>query len=349
MFQIVSDLVNEAIEQKATPGAAVAIGRGHTSLFKQCFGRISYDRDAPPVTSETLYDMASVTKILCATVLCLQALGEGKIHLQDTVGLYYPDAPVEKQNITLLQLLTHTSGIDPHFYLWDYAGSKERTAEVILNHPQLYKPGAEVRYSCMGFILLGKILERVFAAPIDELFQRRVAVPLGLNATGYCPAKSTDIAPTEYTADAQLLQGCVHDENARFQNGVSANAGIFSHLTDMELFVQTLAGGGTAPNGLKLIPPLCLEKAILNYTAGMAENRGLGFKLYGGSANYMGDLLPETAFGHTGYTGASFTVEPKTGFYMVLLANRVHPARSNTLWLRTRRLLHNAAAAEFFQ
>lgn len=349
MFETVSDLLLEAIEQKATPGVAAAIGCGHEILYERCFGRLSYDEDAPVVTPETLYDMASVTKILCTTMLCLQALGEGRIYLRDPISLYFPEAPADKRDITLFQLLTHTSGIDPHFYLWDYVDGKEHPAEVILNHPLMYRPGTEVRYSCMGFILLGKILEKIYDAPIDELFQRRVAVPLGLDKTGYCPADSQNIAPTEYDADARLLQGRVHDENARFQNGVSANAGIFSNLTDMEVFVETLACGGTAPNGIELIPPRCLEKAIVNYTKGMAENRGLGFKLYGGSANFMGDLFPDAAFGHTGYTGTGFAVDPETGFYIILLANRVHPTRNQTLWLRTRRLVHNAAAAEFYR
>lgn len=349
MFETVSEILKEAIEQQATPGVAAAIGCGNKILYEKCFGRLTYDEDAPAVTPDTLYDMASVTKILCATTLCLQALGEGRIYLQDPISLYFPEAPADKRDITLFQLLTHTSGIDPHFYLWDYVGGNEHTAQVILNHPLVDRPGTEVRYSCMGFILLGKILEKIYAAPIDELFRQRVAIPLGLNNTGYCPADSLNIAPTEYDADAHLLRGRVHDENARFQNGVSANAGIFSNLTDMQVFVQTLACGGTAPNGFELLPPRCLERAIINYTNGMAENRGLGFKLYGGNANFMGDLFPDTAFGHTGYTGTGFAVDPETGFYIILLANRVHPSRNQIKWLRTRRLVHNAAAAEFYR
>lgn len=348
MFETVSDILKEAIEQKVTPGVAAAIGCRNEILYEQCFGRISYDEAAPLVTPKTLYDLASVTKILCTTVLCLQALGEGRIYLQDPISLYFPEAPAEKQDITLFQLLTHTSGIDPHFYLWDYVGGREHTAEVILKHPLVCRPGTEVRYSCMGYILLGKILEKIYAAPLDELFQRRVASPLGLKNTSYCPVISSSIAPTEYDADSCLLSGKVHDENARFQNGVSANAGLFSNLIDMELFMQTLACGGTAPNGWKLVPFQCLKKAIINYTDGMAENRGLGFKLYGANSNFMGDLFPSSSFGHTGYTGVGFTVDPETGFFVLLLANRVHPTRNNKLWLRTRCLVNNAAAASFY-
>ena len=348
MFETMLNILKEAIEQKATPGVAVAIGCGNEILYEECLGRLSYDEDAPRVTSETLYDLASVTKILCTTMLCLQAMGEGKIYLQDPISLYFPKAPDEKKNITVFQLLTHTSGIAPHFYLWDYDDVSEHAAEIILKYPLMYKPGTEVRYSCMGFILLGKILEKIYGESIDELFQRRVAVPLGLKNTGYCPKFSPNIAPTEYDTDFRLLQGKVHDENARFQNGISANAGIFSNLTDMNVFIQTLACRGISPNGIELIPSICMKKAILNYTKGMAENRGLGFKLYGGDANFMGDLLPDVAFGHTGYTGTGFAVDPETGFYIILLANRVHPTRNNTSWLRIRRLLHNAAAADFY-
>lgn len=349
MFETVSDILKEAIAKKATPGAAAAIGCGREILYERSFGRLSYDADAPFVTPETLYDMASVTKVLSTTMLSLQALGEGKIHLQDPISLYFPEAPAEKRDITLLQLLTHTSGISPHFLLWNYPGGREHTAEVILNHPLVYRPGTEVQYSCMGFILLGKILEEVYSAPIDALFQRRIAAPLGLKHTGYCPETSPNIAPTEYDTNEGLLQGKVHDENARFQNGISANAGIFSDLMDMEVFVQMLALGGIAPNGTELIPPACLEKAIRNYTKGMAENRGLGFQLYDSDANFMGDFFPGTSFGHTGYTGPSFAVDPETGFYVILLANRVHPTRNNMLWMHARRMVHNAAAAEFYK
>lgn len=348
MFEAVSEVLREAVAQGAAPGVAAAIGQGNTILYEQCFGTLSYEAGASAVTPETLYDMASVTKTMGATILALQALEEGRLYLEDPICLFFSEAPVDKGDITLHQLLTHTSGMDPHFYLWDYACGKTRTAEVILNHPLVCLPGTEVRYSCMGFILLGKILEQVYQAPLDVLFQQRVAQPMGLRNTGYCPSSDHNIAPTEYDADHRLLQGCVHDENARFLDGVSANAGIFSSLKDMEVFVQMLAGKGAIPGGTQIIAPVCLKKAIQNHTPGMAENRGLGFKLYGGNANFMGDLFPEGAFGHTGYTGTSFTVDPDTGFFLILLSNRVHPTRNNTLWLRTRRLVHNAAGAAFY-
>lgn len=348
MFENVSEVLQDAIAQGATPGVAAAIGCGNNILYEHCFGALSYGKGAPAVTPETLYDMASVTKTMGATILSLQALGEGKLYLEDPVCLFFPEAPTDKRDITIRQLLTHTSGIDPHFYLWDYFRGKTCTAEVILNHPLVYTPGTEVRYSCMGFILLGKILEQVYQAPLDVLFQQRVAQPLGLRHTGYCPPSSLQIAPTEYDADHRLLQGRVHDENARFQDGISANAGIFSSLKEMEVFVQMLAGKGSILDGPQILSPVCLKKAIQNYTPGMAENRGLGFKLYGGSANFMGDLFPDGAFGHTGYTGTSFTVDPDTGLFLILLANRVHPTRNCTLWLRTRRLVHNAVGAAFY-
>ncbi len=348
MFETVSEVLREAVAQGAAPGVAAAIGCGSTILYERCFGTLRYEEGSPAVTPETLYDMASVTKAMGATILSLQALGEGKLYLEDPIRQFFPDASADKCDITIRQLLTHTSGIDPHFYLWDYTRGKTSTAEVILNHPLVCTPGTEVRYSCMGFILLGKLLEKVYQAPLDVLFQQRVAQPLGLRHTGYCPSLSLRIAPTEYDADHHLLQGRVHDENARFQDGVSANAGIFSDLKDMEVFVQMLAGKGTLPGGPQVVSPVCLKKAIQNHTPGMAENRGLGFKLCGGSANFMGDLFPDGAFGHTGYTGTSFTVDPDTGLFLILLANRVHPTRNNTLWLRTRRLVHNAVAADFF-
>jgi CubicO group peptidase (beta-lactamase class C family) len=198
----------------------------------------------------------------------------------------------------------------------------------------------------MGYILLGKILEQIGGAPLDVLAQKYVFDPLGMVHTTYHP--SGDIAPTEMDpATGKLLCGVVHDENARFLGGISANAGVFSDLEDMIRFTQMLSLGGKLPGEAPYLSPALLNAALVNRTPNSkGEFRGLGFNLARSPRNFLGDLMSERAYGHTGFTGTSIALDPVTGLWVVLLTNRVCPTRENTKMVRIRSLVHNAAAAE---
>ena len=217
---------------------------------------------------------------------------------------------------------------------------------MVLSHPLAQAPGGDPIYSCMGYILLGKILEQVGGAPLDQLAQAEVFTPLDMKHTGYRPAG--DIAPTERNpVTGQLLQGIVHDENARFLDGISANAGLFSDLTDMITFTKMLACNGVSDRGTAYLSPAMLRAALINRTPNSAgEFRGLGFNLAGSPRNFLGDLMGPRTYGHTGFTGTSIALDPDTGLWVVLLTNRVCPTRENTTLVRMRSLIHNAAAAE---
>ena len=192
----------------------------------------------------------------------------------------------------------------------------------------------------MGYIVLGKVLETVYGRPLDVLAHERVFEPLGMTHTGYCPMGG-NIAATEVDPGTGIAwQGIVHDENARFLRGVSANAGVFSDIHDMIRFAQMLARGGDG-----YLSPATLRRAIACQAEDGEVRRGLGFHLAGTPENFMGDLVPPSAFGHTGFTGTSLLVEPETGFFAVLLANRVHPTRENTRLFRFRRKMHNVLYA----
>jgi CubicO group peptidase (beta-lactamase class C family) len=193
----------------------------------------------------------------------------------------------------------------------------------------------------MGYILLGKILEKISGLPLDQLADEYVFRPLGMKNTGYHPAGTC--APTELDpATGQCLQGIVHDENARFLKGISANAGVFSNIDDMITFVKMLALGG---NGY--LSPATLAAALRNRTPdSKGEFRGLGFNLAGSPKSFLGDLVSPRAYGHTGFTGTSIAIDPATGLWVVLLTNRVCPTRANLKLTRIRHLVHNAAAAE---
>lgn len=330
-------LIQQGLEQGAYPCAALAVGVGRTVSLRKCYGSC---------TEHTLFDMASVSKILGPTMIAFRFLEEGLLRLYDTVGDFFPDAPGDKREITVLHLMTHTSGIPAHYLLSDHTSDPSDAARVILNQPLEQTPGEAPVYSCMGYILLGKMLEQIGGAPLDELAQRDVFSPLGMDHTGYHP--TGDIAPTETDpATGKPLQGVVHDENARFLGGISANAGVFSDLEDMITFTKMLACDGRTDDGTPYLSPAMLHAALINRTPHSAgEFRGLGFNLAGSPRNFLGDLMSPRAYGHTGFTGTSIAVDPETGLWVVLLTNRVCPTRENTRLVRMRSLIHNTAAAE---
>lgn len=336
-FERVHQLVLQGLQQGAYPSAALAVGIGDRIYRKQAYGAC---------TEQTLFDMASVSKILGPTMVAFRFLEEGRLRLYDTVGTFFPDAPEDKKEITVLQLMTHTGGFKDHFFLSDYTDDPGDAAKVILSRPLAQVPGTDPVYSCMGYILFGKILEQIGGMPLDELARKYVFEPLEMDSTGYHP--SGDVAPTERDPETgALIQGVVHDENARFLKGISANAGVFSNLEDMVTFTRMLAVGGKKDNGEAYLSPAMLRAALVNRTSGSAgEFRGLGFNLAGSPWNFLGDLMSPRAFGHTGFTGTSFAVDPDTGLWVVLLTNRVCPTRENIKLVRLRSLIHNAAAAE---
>ena len=331
-FKQVQQLIQQGLEQGAYPSAAIAVGIGSQTYLKQTYGACS---------SSTLFDMASLSKILGPTMIALRFLEEGRFRLYDTVADFFPQAPSDKKDITILQLMTHTSGIPAHFFLSDYTDDPANAAEIILNHPLAQVPVNDPIYSCMGYILLGKILEHISGMPLDQLAQQYVFKPLGMSRTGYHP--TGDCAPTEMDPETgKLLHGIVHDENARFLKGISANAGVFSDLEDMITFVKMLSLGGES-----YLSPATLDAALRNRTPNSkGEFRGLGFNLAGSPKSFLGDLMSSRAYGHTGFTGTSIAIDPATGLWVVFLTNRVCPTRNNIKQARIRALVHNAAAAE---
>ena len=336
-FEQVHRLIQQGLEQGAYPSAALAIGIGPKLYRKRTYG---------DCTEQTLFDMASLSKILGPTMIAFRFLEEGALRLYDTVEVFFPDSPADKKDITVLQLMTHTGGFPAHFFLSDHTKDPAEAARVILNHPLAQAPGGDPIYSCMGYILLGKILEQISGMPLDRLAESYVFGPLGMGSTGYHPAGHC--APTERDPETgSLLQGIVHDENARFLEGISANAGVFSNIEDMIIFAKMLACGGRQPDASQYLSPATMHAALINRTPNSTgEFRGLGFNLAGSPRNFLGDLMSPRAFGHTGFTGTSLAIDPETGLWMVLLTNRVCPTRDNLKLTRIRALAHNAAAAE---
>ena len=331
-YTFLNEMLRSAVNDGCFPWAVAAVGRRDRVMARAAAGGADL---------QTRFDMASVTKILAPTMLALLAIERGSLTLYDKVSRFF-DAPADKADITILELMTHTAGFEPHFFLSDETDDPNEAARAILRLPLAAERDGTPRYSCMGFILLGKILEKIYGVMLDEAARTHVFEPLGMLRTGYKPSGG-NIAPTEVDPVTGIaLCGVVHDENARFLRGVSANAGVFSDIGDMILFASMLA---QESNGF--LSPATLRKAIRNYTPGHDVHRGLGFHLAGTPENFMGDLFPDSSFGHTGFTGPSIAVDPETGLYAILLTNRVHPTRENDKHLRFRRCFHNSVYAGF--
>lgn len=338
-----TELLAEGRAQGAFPAAAAAIGMKDRVLARAFVGGAPLPDDAP-VDAHTKWDMASLSKIIGPTMAALRAIEEGSLSLSETIADFFPHAPTDKRDITVFQLMTHTGGFNPSFRLDKLCASPDEVTDCILRYPLDQAPGVMPSYSCMGYIMLTKMLEKRFGLPLDVLVQAGVLDPLGLKETGYCPGSGV-CAATEVDPETGLPWiGVVHDENARFQGGVSGNAGIFMPLCDMERFAAMLADLGG-----DYLRRETMVRAIRNYTPGFDVHRGLGFHLAGTELNFMSDRVPDHCFGHTGFTGTSLMVEPDTGFWVVLLTNRVYPTRDSSALYAFRRRLHGESYTRFME
>ena len=350
-FEKAVRFIKDTVDNGRLPSAALGIGIGDRVCVKETFGATSITPEGAPVREDTLYDMASVSKILSTSMIALRFIAEGILDLANRLPRYFGEyaVPEDKKEISLFHLLTHTSGYPAHIPLYEKIASPELTVPYLLSVPLEHAPGTQTVYSCMGFILLGKMLERISGKTLDVLAREEVFWPLGMAHTGYHPldAETDYSANTAYTERNPLtgewLIGQVHDENARFLGGVSGNAGVFSDLSDSIRFARMLAGRGIL-DGKTYLPRCIFDASIQNYTSGLEENRGLGFQLANGWYSCSGQFFPQTGFGHNGFTGPHIFVDPESGLWTVLLLNRVHPTRENAEHLRVRRILHTLIA-----
>ena len=324
------------------PAAAAALGVKDQVLARAFTGEAPVP-GGQPVDERVRWDMASLSKVMGPTMIALRAIADGTLGLSETVADFFPGAPEDKRGITVEMLMTHTGGFVPDFWLDQQISDPRDAAECILRYPLREKPGVRPIYSCMGYILFARMLEKRFGRPLDELARERVFEPLGMTETGYCPPPGALCAATEVDkATGRPWIGVVHDENARFLRGVSGNAGVFMPLRDGVRFAAMCAklGGDYLPREVML-------EAIRNHTPGGEQHRGLGFHLAGTPDCFFSSAVPDRCFGHTGFTGTSLVVEPESGFWVLLLSNRVYPTRESSALFPFRRALHADAWREF--
>jgi len=355
-FDATDRLLEKAVEDKIIPSAVYAIGCGRDVYKRGVFGDKSVYPTRESADFDTLYDLASISKLVSTTMVALRLIEDGIILLPDSLSRYFTKEELEgspegRANVTIFELMTHTSGISPHIPLWEQIKENDNStvATHILKSKPVCIPGTQVNYSCMGFILLKIIIERVTGETLDTIAKRMVFDPLGMSHTCYKPI-GDNIASTEKSPVlGYYLKGTVHDENAWFLGGVSGNAGVFSNLEDMTKFAVMLSTRGEPPGekfGTKtgrFLSSRMFEIATHDYTPGKDESRGLGFHLKQNLSDLsaMGELMVPGSYGHNGYTGTSVYVDAKTGVWGVLLTNAVHFGRDKTRFFRMRRAFYN--------
>jgi beta-glucosidase-like glycosyl hydrolase/CubicO group peptidase (beta-lactamase class C family) len=344
------EVIEKAIVDKAFPGATLAVGyRGKVVIH--AFGKLSYDAKAVATTPTTMYDIASLTKVVATTTLVAK-LAEGDLavplDLDAKIERYLPEwasgpQPEWRHRVTVRHLLTHTSGLPPFKEYWRTSKSKQDTLTKIFAEPLEYEPGTKEIYSDLGIILMAEIIERLTGRTLDDLGKSFIFAPLGMKDTMYRPPKKLwpSIAPTEIDNNLRhrLVQGEVHDENAFAIGGVSGHAGIFSTAPDLASFCQMLLNGGVYAHQRILRRATVTQFTTPQQLSGGARTLGWAVPTEGGSS---GHYFSAHSFGHTGFTGTSIWIDLDRQLFVVLLTNRVHPTRENMKIAKVRVALHDA-------
>ena len=345
LFSEAYAVLEEAIADSVFPGAQIAIVQNGQLLASRGVGHQTYAADAPAIDTETIYDLASVTKVAATTTVAMQLWEQGKLPLDIPVKHYLPKFHGgAKERITMRHLFTHSSGVHWWADLWNQAKDKAGALDYIYQLPLDYAPGDSMIYSDLGLIMIGEILQTVTGKRIDQLSQEMIYRPMEMTHTMYNPPKSLlpRIAPTEIGGSMHrgLIHGDVHDENTFFFNGISTHAGLFSTAEDLAALAQMLLNGGIYRQHRFMSP-----QTVRYWTTRqkMPENsiRALGWTTpYPGSL--AGSYFSEGSFGHTGFTGTSMWVDPQRKIAVILLTNRVHPTRERGGIAQVRRKFHDA-------
>ncbi len=333
----VGHLLDGYVERRAFPGGVVAVGHRGKLAYLRAFGTQTYDEESPAVTPETIYDIASLTKVVATTTMAMILVDEGRLDLETPVTSFLPAfRGGGKELVTVRHLLTHSSGIEWWSPLFKEIEGAPAYLERIQAIPLVSPPGTVEKYSDLGLILLGAILERVAGEPLEEFVARRVFTPLGMETTTYRPlAAHTDwasrIAPTENDPwRDRVLRGEVHDENAFALGGVAPHAGLFSTAGDLARFAQMLLWRGVYDQQ-RLVSAPTFDSFTRRAGVAPGSSRGLGWDTKSPAGSSAGTLFSADAFGHTGFTGTSMWIDPDRQLFVILLTNRVHPTRDNNL------------------
>ena len=320
-------VIQRGVKAGGYPGAAVVVGRRGAAVWQKGYGKLDWVNSSGSVsTDSTLYDIASLTKVVGTTTAMMILYDEGKLRLEDPVSMYLPAfSGGWRDSVTLRHLLTHRSGLPAGRDIWRVAMGPQHARQVVLESQLICKPGDCYVYSDLGADLLGMTVEAVSGKALDVFLQERVFAPLHMVSTMFRPADSlrARIAPTEVTPPRGYpIRGEVHDENAYALGGVAGHAGLFSTASDLAVFAQMMLNHGEL-NGVRIVS----DSAVTLFTHRAAGSRALGWDTCDGNGG-CGSYLSANAYGHTGFTGTSMWIDPDRELFVILLTNRVHAARA---------------------
>lgn len=360
-FSKAEEIITQSIAKNYFPGAQLIVGDDNKIIYEKSFGNFTYDEFSPAVTDESIYDLASLTKVIATTSAIMKLYQEGKIDINDKVVKYIPEfANNGKENINILNLLLHNSGLKAFIPFYKYYSTKEEVINAIYNAELDYEPDTKFVYSDLNAILLGFIVEKVSGQSLDKYCEVNIFEPLGMRSTAFLPDDKMKerIPPTENDTywRNRLLKGEVHDEAASILGGVAGNAGLFSNAEDLYKFMRLLLNNGSYYNpysrGLKeekLFEPEYVSLFTKRFTEVFYTNsRALGWDtkpdlLPSKYRMPCGELISDNCFGHTGYTGTSVWCDRDRKLIIILLTNRVYPSRDNEGIREVRPDIHNAA------
>ncbi len=332
-------VVKTALEEAVAPGVAIAVGRNGHIAYMKGYGTIDWNRPgSPAVDTNTLYDLASLTKVIATTTVAMILEEGGQLDLGRTIGSYLPEFnTTEKSQITVRQLLTHSSGLEAGANIYRTARGREQYLQQISTRPLEYTPGTNMIYSDWNMIVLQLVMERITGKTLDVLATEKIFKPLGMTDTQFQPSISlrSRIAPTQVDdGRGGLLWGTVHDENAWAIGGVAGHAGLFSTARDLALFSMMILNGGEGSNGNRIAKPATIARWTSRQ--GRESTRTLGWDSPDGGSS-AGQFFSPWSFGHTGFTGTSIWIDPEKDLFVVVLTNRVNPTQNNTRHVQLRR------------
>jgi len=320
---VLDPIVNDAIAQRQIPGAVVIIGHDGQVVYRKAYGSRALEPRREPMTVDTVFDCASLTKVIVTTTAIMQLWEQGRFRMSDPVAKYLPEfAQNGKQDITIRQLLIHYSGLAPDLDLTKPWEGKETAYRMAFEVAPERSPGAVFVYSDINFVVLGALVERLSGESLDEYALKHIFEPVGMKETRFVPPHAWEprIAPTEEDENHHLLRGVVHDPTARRMGGVAGNAGVFSTADDLAIFAQALLDGGRGVLTPATVAKMTAPQQPVNGTA----VRGFGWDIDSPLSTNRGELLPVGSYGHTGFAGTSLWIDPTTRTYIVLLTNAVH-------------------------
>ncbi len=336
-------IVRDAIHDDQIPGAVVLVWHNGQVVYRRAFGNRALEPRREPMTLDTIFDVASLTKVVATTTAVMQLVQKGEVRLNDPVAKYLPEFAVNgKEEITVRNLLTHFSGLRADIDLTPPWEGRDTALRMVFAETPAYSPGSRFLYSDTNFIALGALVERVSGTTLDAYCARKIFTPLEMTHTRFLPpaAWRRRIAPTEDDEQGKMLRGVVHDPRARRMGGVAGHAGVFSTADDLSKFGQALL------NGSPILSPEIVEKMTTPQQPPTAPVlRGFGWDIDSPFSSNRGELLPVGSFGHTGFTGTSIWIDPTTRTFIILLTNSVHPrGKGSAVTLRSKMATAVAAA-----